>query len=236
LTISSQDIRGDEPCPLCGNPGPFEVLADVRKRRHRLCGRCRLIFVEAAFLPSPEAARTRYAAHRNGPDDAGYLAFLRQALDPALPHLNPRMRGLDYGCGRTPTLAGLLEAAGLTCARYDPFFFPDAPTGPLDFLFATEVVEHFIRPAQDWASMTALLRPGGLLVAMTAPWTNPESFRSWDYTSDATHVAFYNRRTLDWIGTAFGFQALNCANPRVTLFRKQPEPTPPSETHHRERP
>ena len=95
-------------CPLCGAPGPFATIVDVRKRRHRVCGRCKLIFVEAEFLPSPEAERERYAKHQNGPEDAGYVAFLWQALDPALPHLNPAWRGLDYGCGHTPTLCLLL--------------------------------------------------------------------------------------------------------------------------------
>ena len=208
-------------CPLCGAPGPFETVVDVRKRRHFLCGRCRLIFVEDSFLPAPEAERGRYAKHQCGLDVPGYGAFLRQAVDPALPHLNAGMRGLDYGCGHTPTLCLLLQEAGLRCENYDPFFFPDLPAGPFDFLFATEVVEHFFHPAADWARMADLLKPGGLLVAMTAPWEELESFRTWGYASDGTHVCFYHRQTLEWICAAFGFEELDRRHPRVSVLRKR---------------
>jgi SAM-dependent methyltransferase len=208
-------------CPLCGAPGPFETAVDVRKRRHRLCGRCKLIFVEDRFLPAPEAERERYAKHRCGLDDSGYVAFLRQALDPALPFLNPGMRGLDYGCGHSPTLCLLLEKEGVRCENFDPFFFPDLPAGPFDFLFATEVVEHFFHPAADWARMAGLLKPGGLLVAMTAPGPNLAEFATWGYASDETHVCFYFRETLDWICGAFGFDRLDRGNPRVSLLRKR---------------
>jgi len=208
-------------CPLCGAPGPFTTVVDVRKRRHRVCGRCKLIFVEAEFLPSPEAERERYAKHQNGPEDAGYVAFLRQAIDPALPLLTPAMRGLDYGCGHTPTLCLLLEQAGLRCEKYDPFFFPEPPIGPFDYLFATEVVEHFFHPFAEWARMADLPKPGGLLVVMTAPWEDLESFRTWGYASDETHVVFYHRKTLEWIMAAFGFEELDGVNPRVALLRKR---------------
>ena len=82
-------------CPLCGAPGPFERVADVRKRRHCLCGRCGLIFVETEFLPSPEAERERYAKHQCGLENAGYVAFLRQAVDP----------GQTRGAGRALRIA-----------------------------------------------------------------------------------------------------------------------------------
>lgn len=210
-----------EVCPLCGAPGPFKAVVDVRKRRQRVCEHCRLVFVEDSFLPSPEAERERYAKHQYGLDDAGYVTFLRQAVDPVLPRLNPQMRGLDYGCGHSPTLCLLLEKAGLHCENYDPFFFPARPAGPFDFLFATEVVEHFFHPAAEWERMAALLRPGGLLVAMTAPWDDLESFRTWGYASDETHVCFYHRRTLEWISAHFGFEELDRRNPRVSILLKK---------------
>ena len=210
---------GDESCPLCGAPGPFETVVDIRKRRDRVCGQCRLIFAEAAFLPAPETEKQRYAKHRNGLDDAGYVAFMKQALEPVLPFLKPEMRGLDYGCGHTPTLHLLLAEAGLRCENYDPFFFPAWPAGTFDFLFATEVVEHFHRPADEWPRMLSLLKPGGILTVMTAPWEDLDAFRTWGYASDETHVAFYHRRTLEWIFGKFGFEILDWRNPRVSVLR-----------------
>ena len=212
---------GGDRCPLCGVDGPFESVGDIRRRRHRVCRRCRLIFVEPEFLPAPEAERHRYVQHRNGPGDAGYVAFLQQAVDPALPFLSPAMRGLDYGCGHTPTLHLLLEKAGLHCDNYDPYFFPDWPDGRFDYLFATEVVEHFFRPAVEWPRMLSLLRPGGILTVMTAPWKDLESFRTWGYASDETHVVFYHRETLEWIFAEWGLDVLDGDLPRVRVLRKR---------------
>ncbi len=210
-----------EMCPLCGSPGPFADVPDMRKRTLRACPACRLVFAAPADLPSAEAERERYVKHRNGPADAGYVSFLRQALEPALPLLDPRMHGLDYGCGHTPTLHLLLKEAGLRCENYDPFFYPDWPAGSFDFLFATEVVEHFHRPAVEWPRMLSLLKPGGLLVVMTAPWEDLDAFRTWGYASDETHVVFYHRQSLEWIFARFGLDELDRANPRVWVLRKR---------------
>ena len=212
---------GDEICPLCGAPGPFAGVPDMRKRTLRLCSHCRLVFAATVDLPQAEAEKQRYAKHWNGLADAGYVAFLRQAVEPALPFLKPEMRGLDYGCGHTPTLYLLLKEAGLRCENYDPFFFSAWPAGTFDFLFATEVVEHFHQPAIEWPRMLSLLKPGGLLTVMTAPWESLESFRIWGYASDETHVVFYHRRTLEWIFGKFGLEELDGRNPRVSVLRKR---------------
>ena len=211
----------EDACPLCGARGPFEAVVDVRKRQHRICDRCKLIFVGDRFLSSPEEERARYAKHQNGLWDAGYVAFLRQVLEPALPHLNSQMRGLDYGCGHHPTLCLLLKELGLRCENYDVFFFPECPVGPFDFLFASEVVEHFHRPAVDWGRMAELLKPGGILTVMTAPWTTREEFATWGYASDGTHVAFYHPETMDWICGAFGLERVESRPPRVSVLRKR---------------
>ena len=68
--------------------------------------------------------------------------------------------------------------------------------------------------------MLARLRPGGLLVVMTAPWEDLAAFRTWGYASDETHVAFYHRATLEWIFRRFGLAELDRRNPRVSVLRK----------------
>jgi len=211
----------DLTCPLCGSTGPFDTRGDVRKRRHQVCPGCKLVFVKSEYLPEPEDEKKRYATHQNGPHDAGYVKFLQQAVDPALPYLTPEMHGLDYGCGHVPTLSGMLEKQGFQCRNYDLFFFPKFPSDPFDFIFATEVVEHFFHPHEQWTKLVSLLKPGSLLIVMTAPWTEETDWALWGYASDETHVCFYHQHTLAWIADAFGLETLHGGNPRVSLFRKR---------------
>ena len=216
-------------CPLCGGTGPFRPLADRWGRHHWLCPGCSLVFTDRAELPDPDRARARYALHRNGPGDPGYVAFLSRAVEAARPHLQalaetcPSLRALDYGCGPGPALHIPLARLGIPCDRWDPNFFPEPPplaTYPL--LFATEVVEHFPAPARDWPAMLRRLAPGGLLVVMTSLWTDLDAFPAWSYANDFTHVAFHHDATLDWIARRHNLLRLPSPDSRVFLFRAPP--------------
>lgn len=210
---------GNNRCVLCGAQGDLTVATDILHRRHRCCPHCRLISVDPAHLPAPNAERRRYELHQNRIEDPAYVAFLRQALDPTRPFLQPAMRGLDYGCGPTAVLSRLLATEGWNCASYDPFFYPQEPAGPFDFLFATEVVEHFHHPAHDWQKMLAHLRPGGILTVMTHPWTTLEAFATWGYAGDETHVAFYHELTFHWLCRHFRLTLLTHPSPRVFVLQ-----------------
>lgn len=217
MTSTAADPR----CPLCAHEGPFARLAGPLGMGYSSCPACRLIFMDRASLPSPEDEKSRYATHRNGPDHPGYVRFLEQAVTPALPHLDASMRGLDFGCGPAPTLSVLLARRGLQCDDYDPFFGPGVPPpGRFDFVFATEVFEHLFWPGRELRLIRGLLRPGGLLVIMTEPWTTEQEFSQWYYARDPTHVSFYERRTIESICRRFAFRRLPSGNRRVSLLQK----------------
>ena len=172
------------------------------------------------FLPDPATEIARYQAHQNGPKDVGYLQFLNLAISPTLPYLNNSKRGLDYGCGPVPTLSGLLKTHGLNCENYDPYFFPQMPDNPFDFIFATEVVEHFFNPGEELKRIGGLLVPGGILTIMTEPWTTLLGFSEWYYARDITHVCFYHAKTIEFICTRFGFALLNFEARKVSVLKK----------------
>lgn len=226
MNAAASQPGADSACPLCGGDGPFRPLADRWNRHHLLCPACRLVFTVRAELPAPEKARARYALHKNGPGDPGYVAFLSRATAAAAPHLAilaasvPGARALDYGCGPGPALHVPLGEFGIPCDRWDPCFFPDPP--PLaryPVVFATEVVEHFRQPARDWEKMLARVAPGGLLVVMSCFWTDESAFAGWSYANDFTHVAFHHTATLDWIARHWLLERLPSPEPRVALFR-----------------
>ena len=207
-------------CPLCANPGPFSQLNGPLGQGCLLCSHCQLIFVQKAFLPDPVLEKARYENHQNGPQYAGYVKFLKQAITPTLPYLKPGMSGLDYGCGPEPTLSILLGDEGLICENYDPFFYPHLPQKQYDFVFATEVAEHFFHPGRELTRIRELLRPGGILTIMTEKWDNLKNFPDWHYANDFTHVCFYHARTIFFICDMFGFEPLLVENSRVSVLGK----------------
>jgi len=217
--MAEADIAGNT-CPLCASTGPHTQLVGPKAREYLLCPNCQLIFMAREFLPDRATEEARYKAHQNGPQDAGYVRFINQAITPALPWLNSSMRGLDFGCGPTPTLSGLLKAHGLHCDNYDPYFFPDLPGNQFDYIFATEVVEHFYNPGQELQRISGYLKQGCILTIMTEPWLTVEGFADWHYAKDITHVCFYHASTLEYICSHYGFEILNKGTPRVTVFRK----------------
>lgn len=164
----------------------------------------------------------RYRLHENGPGHPGYARFLGQALLPALPHIAPGARGLDYGCGPSPVLGGLLSENNRHCENYDPLFHPPPPSGLFDFVFATECFEHFFRPGREMARISRLLAPGGLLTVMTEPWTTETAFARWHYARDFTHVCFFHADTFAFIGRKFRFSRLESGNQRVFILKKTP--------------
>jgi SAM-dependent methyltransferase len=208
-------------CPLCSSVGPFQVLTSAIDIPYYLCDTCALIFMDRVFLPAPEAEKELYQTHENGPQYAGYVAFLDQAIAPTLPYLETGMRGLDYGCGPGPAIQPNLKKEGIHCENYDPFFYPQKPKGCFDFVFATEVVEHFFSPRQEFNQICNLLKTGGIFTIMTETWHDLANFSDWYYAKDFTHVSLYHAHTIDYICEVFGFIPLHRENARVSVLRME---------------
>ncbi len=208
-------------CPLCGDGGPFERPAGQDDRRYYVCPDCRLLFVHPGDYLSAEEEVKRYLTHNNGPEYPGYVKFLRQAVEPALAFIPPESSGLDYGCGHAPTLSKLMEAEGCRCADYDPFFFPELPEGPFDFIFCTETAEHFYNPEAAFTELESLLKPGGLLIIMTMFWKQTGEIRHKVYFRDDSHVVFYHQETIRWIAGKYNFRRLWTDHERVAILQKR---------------
>jgi len=206
-------------CPLC-HQLTSEALTVQGRSLHR-CPRCRLVFADPSEHPSAADARDRYRHHRNSIADAGYVAFLNQAVEPALKYLRPGGVGLDFGSGPHPTLSALVKRQGFACDDYDPIFGPAQDRSKrYDFIFATECFEHFVDPAAELDLIQTLLKPGGVLTVMTERWDDKTDFSTWYYLRDFTHVAFYHPRTFAWIGERYGFSAVYSDAERVIVLRK----------------
>lgn len=199
------------PCPLCAN-GATEPFHRDRKRDYCRCPQCDLVFVPPDFHLAPEKERARYDCHHNSLSDPGYRAFLNRLFHPMKARLRPGAHGLDFGCGRTPTLSVLFEEAGHACADYDLHYAddPDVLNRKYDFLTCSETIEHFTRPREEFELLLRLVKPGGWLGIMTQLRDEAPPFETWYYKDDATHVGFYSRKTFQTLASGAAAGGHDC--------------------------
>lgn len=193
------------PCPLCGSAKESPLFYTDTLRQYFRCEDCGLIFVPRSCYLSSVEERAEYDKHQNSPDDAGYRRFLSRLHSPLQKLLPPQSFGLDFGCGPGPTLSLMFAESGHRMKTFDPFYAnsPQVLTLEYDFVTASEVVEHFHRPAEEFKKIWQLLRPGGWLGVMTKLARGREAFANWHYKNDPTHVCFFSRETMHWLADSF---------------------------------
>lgn len=178
------------------------------------------------FHLTPGQERARYCRHQNTSDNQGYVQFLTAAVDCLRRHVGGPSAGcriLDYGAGPTPVLVEILKREGYQAVGYDPYFGEDARVlsqGPFDAVISTETVEHFRNPGTEWIHLLDHVRPGGILVVMTALVVPGVDLVRWHYANDPTHVAFYSETTFRHISARWGLQWVECNGKNVVAFRK----------------
>lgn len=190
------------PCPLCGQAAlPFH---EEKSARWLGCQHCGLVHRAREQWPSPEENARRLALHRNSPWDEGYRRWLQPFAQALVKRLPQGSAGLDVGSGPAPVLAQLVEDAGLRCAHWDPLFSPQprqAPVTGWTFVTMSEVFEHLSAPLDELRRWRDALAPGGWLVVGTGLFDEDESFPSWWYARDATHLVFARPRSFAWLAT-----------------------------------
>jgi hypothetical protein len=212
------------PCPLCSFKQTSLIHTGGKgtgRRDFFHCRLCDLIFVPDRFFLTLEEEKNRYLEHNNDPYDEDYRDFLRRLYLPLKPHLRPGSVGLDYGAGPGPALATMMKEDGFDVRMYDPFFHPDEASlsDTYDFITCMETVEHFREPATEFQYLQKMLRHGGWLGMMTSMLDDWSEFPSWYYHRDPTHVCFYSRKTMQWVGRQHSWKTHFPAQ-NVTLFHK----------------
>ncbi len=220
LNIEHNSCDSAVACRVClsGQAVPFST---VDRREYWRCPQCSAIFLESTQLPDIQTERSRYLLHENDPKDTRYRKFLSKLAEPLIKKLRPGAEGLDFGCGQGPALGLMLTETGCVVHFYDPFFYPEVSVlnRTYDFIICSEVVEHFHRPACEFARLDAMLNPAGWLGIMTCFQTDDMKFENWHYRRDPTHVVFYREETFKYIASQFGW---NCEIPAkdVVLMQK----------------
>ncbi len=186
------------------------------------CLHCMLVFVPKRNWLSSEDEKAIYDLHENNSQDRGYRQFLSRLSVPLLERLDPKQRGLDFGCGPGPALSTLLQAQGHKVDLYDPFYYDDPSVfdKTYDFICATEVVEHLRYPQKVFSDLFGMLKPGGWLGIMTKLVLDHRAFLQWHYIRDLTHVCFFSRATFDYVAQRFNADIQFIAKDVILLNKK----------------
>lgn len=209
-------------CPLCFH-SKSSIFYSHRRDFYR-CDYCKMIFADPQFFLTSEKERARYELHQSDKDDKdGHAQFLSRIIDKMEVHIafDDSKSILDFGCGPFQKMKEILSKRGLNIDCYDPFFAGQASDLPktYELVFATEVVEHFKRPNQDWRYLTSFLKKDGWLGIITQPYVEGLDFAKWWYKNDPTHVAFYSNETWDLICSEFGLQIIE-SEKDIFIFKK----------------
>ncbi|MCC5813416.1 MAG: class I SAM-dependent methyltransferase [Leptospira sp.] len=223
-------------CPLCES-GDTQFFSDQPiSRNYYICKNCKLISVDPNHLLDLSNQKIRYDFHENQPDNSGYMNFLNKAILPALNYINTSGIGLDYGSGPgsgpeskfgSSALAyNLIRDHNCSVQCYDPVYSPwedsefEMKQKYFDYIFSTEVWEHFTHPFQSIKQIHSLLKPQGILTVMTGIWNETMDFPNWYYPKDDTHVVFYHEKTMEWISGKFDWNVLERPSETVWIFQK----------------
>ncbi len=207
-------------CTLCNSVNTAFFYED-KKRKFNICNNCELIFVQPEFLPDLKNEKERYQLHENNEHDKGYREFIGRIVPEVTKRVSTPATGLDFGCGPSPVLAGMLGSEGYSMQVYDPFFMPDPHVlkNHYNFITATEVVEHFHEPGKMFPELLQMLIKDGLLAIMTKLFTPDIDFARWHYKNDFTHVAFFSQKTLQYIANQYNLE-LEIVLPDIVVLRK----------------
>lgn len=208
-------------CRLCLTENNFAPATGQDGKEYNLCNNCYLISALPADVIDVESEKNVYLSHENNIEHTGYVNFLNQAFQPAIKFINKDMIGLDYGAGYAAVLSQLLKLEGYKCEDYDPYFFEHTLDKKFDYIFSTETLEHFYHPNKELTKIREILKQGGYLIVMTEQWYSLEDFKTWYYTRDPSHIAFYHSKSFDFICRNFGFDKLYDDDHRVIILQKK---------------
>ncbi|MGV7221011.1 MAG: class I SAM-dependent methyltransferase [Nitrospinales bacterium] len=201
-------------CPLCNNSNTSKFHTSP-ERDYLICPRCSLIFVSPEFFITKNKEVGRYLEHENNLESEGYVDMFNKKIDVIAEFCSGAKTVLDFGCGYEPVLKTLLSRAGYEAKGYDINFFPDEGlNSTYDLVISTETFEHFKEPGKELGKIKTLLSGDGYLAVMTRHYplldgkADLESFTSWYYQRDPTHICFYSTKTFEWIAKSNGYKLL----------------------------
>lgn len=213
-------------CPICASNIDKTIRCTQPEGIFFDCEICGAIIRDPMTHVPFSEEKSRYLNHENSVENIGYLDYGRKVTDLVIEHPryshHSKFKILDFGSGAAELVKALLGDQHQV-SSYDPHFFPDNKLlqDNYDVIIASEVVEHFNHPGQEWNLVSRLLKKDtSLLVVRTQPFLDHLSLQDWYYRRDPTHVIFYRLKTLDYISGKFDLGQFEPKASNIFLFVK----------------
>jgi len=186
------------------------------------CLECDYIFLEEQHYLDASDEKKHYDNHDNNLESLGYVKMFESLIEEFItPNASEIKTALDFGCGEGEVLPILLERRGISCDRYDLFYFPEKiyMDKKYDLIVSTEVFEHLSEPLEVLKNLLSHLNKNGYLLLMTAfhP-SSDESFLKWFYIQDATHIGFFSMKTFEYLASEFDLKIVKHNSKNVIML------------------
>ncbi|MCK4737427.1 MAG: class I SAM-dependent methyltransferase [Sulfurimonas sp.] len=212
-----------EECKIC-NGNTTAITDEKKQKKYYTCLTCEYIFLDKLFYIDDKAEKKHYDKHHNTFESLGYVKMFEELIDEfVIPQTQNIKTALDFGCGEGEVLPILLEKYGVTCDRYDLFYFPEKiyENKKYDLITSTEVFEHLTNPLSMLKKLLSHVNKDGFLLLMSAFHPNDdEEFLKWWYIRDITHIGFFNLVTFEYLAQELNLKIVKHNSKNSILLKK----------------
>ncbi|NOR57953.1 MAG: methyltransferase domain-containing protein [Sulfurimonas sp.] len=169
-----------------------------------------------------ESEKKHYDNHDNNLESLGYVKMFEKLIEEfVISDAKDIKTALDFGCGEGEVLPILLDRCGISCDRYDLFYFPEKvyEDKKYDLIVSTEVIEHLSNPMGTIKELLSHLNKDGYLLLMTYfhP-SDDEKFLKWFYIKDVTHIGFFSIKTFEHLADELGLKIVNNNSKNIVML------------------
>ena len=215
-----------ENCLICETECSSFLHQKIQSKFYH-CPHCELIFKDKNSYMDEESEHKHYAKHNNSIENVGYVAMFQDFLEKTILKDKVGTKSvLEFGSGPGPVLSELLKREGFEVEIYDKFFSPTKvyQNKKYDCITSTEVIEHIADPLTQLQFFNQHLHLGGRLCLMTQfHEDNEDTFVSWWYARDLTHITFFTKQTFVVLASLCGFRLIFCDDIKVVMLEKTEE-------------
>lgn len=186
------------------------------------CQNCYLVFKNPKVFPDQKIEFDRYQFHNNSCQDLEYINYLSQLIKPIESLIGPNFEHLDFGCGLESGFELLLRNKVKKSYLFDSYFHNENINleRTYDLITASEVVEHFQNPQNEWLKLKQMVSPNGFLAVMTMLYDDQTNFKTWWYKNDITHVVFYHQKTFSFLASLLEMNIVYNDLKKIIIFKK----------------